>query len=81
MRPVEEPFEIEFDGNLIGIREHQIADRRVFYIDFKGRRKALAITVGLNRKDEKFWTSVPEGRQDEAEIIGRLIAQYIRSKN
>jgi len=81
MRPVEEPFELEFDGNLIGIREHQIAERRVFHVDFKGCRKALAITVGLNRKEEKFWTSVPEGRQDEAEKIGRLIAQYIRSKN
>lgn len=53
---------------------------RIFHIDFAGARKNLTITVGYGRKDEKFWTSIPEGRQKEAEEIGKLIANYIRNK-
>jgi hypothetical protein len=81
MREIESPFALEYQGKPITVSEHDIKEKRVFYIDFNGWSKPLTITVGFNKKDEKFWTSIPEGRQEEAEEIGRLIAIYIRSKN
>jgi hypothetical protein len=81
MRELEPPFEVEYDGKIIGVSEHQMTTRRVFHIDFRGRKKPLVITVGMNAFDEKFWTSIPEGRQKEAEDVGKLIGVYIRSKN
>lgn len=80
MREIEPPFELEYEGTRIKVAEHDIKDKRIFYIDFNGVRKPLTITVGLNRFDEKFWTSIPEGRQEEAEEIGKLIAGHIRNK-
>jgi hypothetical protein len=45
-----------------------------------GNGKVFTITVGKGLANEKFWTSIPEGRQEEAEEVGKLIAAYIRSK-
>lgn len=80
MRQIEPPFELEFEGIRVQVAEHEIGGKRVFHIDFKGLKKALTITVARSRNDEKFWTSVPQGRQQEAEQIGRLVANQIRSK-
>lgn len=80
MRELEPPFQIEIDGNLVKISEHELAGKRVFHAHFNHSRKPLVITVGLGVRDQKFWTSVPQGRQAEAEQIGKLIAGYIRAK-
>lgn len=81
MRDIEPPFEVFFEGNTVRVSEHELKGKRIFHIDFGGRKKPLVLTVAMNRKDEKFWTSIPEGRQNEAEQIGKLIAVHIRSKN
>lgn len=80
MRYLEPAFELEFDGNSIRISEHEIEGKRVFHVDFKGLKSKLLITVGLGLRDQKFWTSIPQGRQKEAEQIGQLIAARIRTK-
>lgn len=80
MREIEPPFEIEYQGKPVKVAEHEIKDKRVFHIDFNDWKKPLVIAVGLNRFEEKFWTSIPEGRQQEAEEVGKLIAIHIRSK-
>lgn len=81
MRDIEPPFEIEYRDNLAIVTETALKSRRVFHVKFSGANPALTITVGIGSRDEKFWTSIPEGRQEEAEEIGRLIASYIRNKN
>jgi hypothetical protein len=73
-------FQIEYKGCPATVTEHSIKDRRVFHIQFTDGRKPLTITVGEDRKEVKFWTSIPQGRQQEAEEVGKLIANYIRSK-
>jgi hypothetical protein len=73
-------FQIEYKECPATVTEHPIKDRRVFYIQFTDGRKPLTITVGQDRKEVKFWTSIPQGRQQEAEQVGKLIAIYIRSK-
>lgn len=80
MREIEPPFEIEYQDKTAKVTEAEIKERRVFHIQFKDTRKPLTITVAEDRKEVKFWTSIPEGRQQEAEEVGRLIALHIRSK-
>ncbi len=80
MRELEPPFEVEIHGRKIGVSEHELAARRIFHIDFKGWKDPLVITVGLGFRDQKFWTSIPQGRQAEAEKVGKLIAEHIRAK-
>lgn len=80
MREVEAPFEIVYEGQTASVVEAEIRSRRIFHIRFADNRAPLSITVAEDRKEVKFWTSIPEGRQDEAEKVGRLIAAYIRSK-
>lgn len=80
MREIEPPFEIAYKGGVSKVTEAEIKSRRIFYIQFPDNKKVLTITVGKGLGDEKFWTSIPEGRQEEAEEVGKLIAAYIRSK-
>jgi len=80
MREIEPPFEIDYHGSKAKVTEAEIKEARVFHIVFLDSRKPLTITVSEDRKEVKFWTSIPQGRQKEAEEIGRLIAAYIRSK-
>lgn len=80
MRHLESAFELELEGNLVRISEHEIESKRVFHVDFKGLKSKLLITVGLGLRDQNFWTSIPQGRQKEAERIGQLIAAHIRAK-
>jgi hypothetical protein len=77
---IPEPFEIEYDGKPAEVREHYIKDMRVFHITFTDKRRPLVITVAEAPGGKKWWTSVPQGRQTEAEQVGKLIAAYIRAK-
>ena len=80
MREIEPPFEIEDGGVPIKVSEHEISGERIFHLEFPDKRKPLNITLGGVKPKERFWTSIPQGRQQEAEELGRLIALYIRSK-
>jgi hypothetical protein len=81
MRPIEPPFEIKSNSIVINVSEHIIADERVFHLIFPDKRKALNLVVAEEHPSGKrFWTSMPEGRQDEAEQFGKLIADHIRNK-
>jgi len=80
MRDLERPFELKVDGKVLRISEHELAGKRVFHVNFGVGVVPLVITVGIGVRDEKFWTSVPQGRQAEAQKYGKLIADYIRGK-
>jgi len=72
-------FDIEVDGHPAHATTHTIKSARVFHIVYSSRRPALNITIATNSDDEKFWTSVPEGRQEEAELAGKAVASYLRT--
>lgn len=72
-------FDIELNGQVAHVTEHTIKSAKVFHIDFERRKPALNITIAHTSDDIKFWTSVPEGRQEEAEFAGKVIAAYIRN--
>jgi len=80
MRDIEAPFELDLDGRHMRISEHELAGKRVFHISFGKSEAALVISIGMSARGEKFWTSIPEGRQKEASEIGKMIAKHIRAK-
>ena len=80
MRDLEPPFKLSFGDQLLRIAEHELGSKRVFYVDFGAGTRPLVITVSISPWNKKFWTSIPEGRQAEAEQIGKLIAEHIRAK-
>jgi hypothetical protein len=73
-------FDLELGTAVVGVTEHELMGKRVFHIDFKAAKAPLVIVVALNARDEKFWTSIPKGRQQEAKQIGKLIANHIGGK-
>jgi len=72
-------FEIELNGQTARVFDHTIRSAKVFHIVFSNRRPPLNLTVAENSDGEKFWTSIPEGRQEEAELAGKTIAAYLRN--
>ncbi len=80
MREVEPPFEITYGNTVMKVSEHRINNTAVFHIVFNDKRKPLNVTIATNSDGMKFWTSTPEGRQTEAEQIGKLVGDYIRNK-
>lgn len=80
MRELEPQFKLLYEGNNLTITERQLGTKRIFQIDFESQAKPLIITVATHESGKKFWTSIPEGKQYDAEQIGKLIANYIRAK-
>ena len=72
-------FEVNYEGKAVRVSEHYISERRVFHVDLPMRGKPLILTVAEGPQG-RFWTSVPQGRQEEAEKIGPLIAWYFKNK-
>jgi hypothetical protein len=72
-------FEIDYQGTIAKVSEHYIGEERIFRVGFPDGRKTLILTVALDRDKRKFWTSLPQGRQQEASEIGPLIAMYFKN--
>ena len=73
-------FELAYKGGIMHVQEIPLAGQQVFRIEMAGR-KTLIITAATAFAADRFWTSIPEGRQDEAERVGLVIEEYIKSKN
>lgn len=73
-------FDLKFGIATIRVEEIQIPGQTFFKVDFSNQIPTLTLLRATNMKDEKFWTSVPEGRQKLAEEIGTLIEDYYHSK-
>jgi hypothetical protein len=71
-------FDIELSGLVTRVTGHTIKSARVFHVVYPNSKPALNITIAEDSEGVKFWTSVPEGRQEEAEFAGKAIAAYIR---
>lgn len=80
MREIEQPFELEVKGQVLKVSEQELTGKRVFHVSYGQGAKPLVITVAVAPGGKKFRTSVPQGRQQEATEIGKLIAEHIRAK-
>jgi len=73
-------FDLEFGIATIRVEEIRIPGQTFFRVSFSNEIPDLTLLRATNAKDEKFWTSIPEGRQKLAEEIGPMIEKYYRSK-
>lgn len=75
----EEKFEILYNDKNVLIQVVRNAGQTVYIAKIEGSAP-LFLTRAKNAEGAHFWTSVPEGRQKQAEEIGRLIQEYIISQ-
>lgn len=76
-----DPLVLPFQNTRIRVQRHTLQGTFVYHIVFEDKRPPLVITRATDFNASKWWTSIPEGRQPEAEQIGPLITEYIQQKN
>ena len=75
-----EKFELELNGVKMIVEELDLPGHTAFKVGFSSNRKPIIVTR-THDFDRVFWTSVPEGRQKEAEGVGALIEEYFKKQN
>ena len=75
------PFELQLNGVTMQVYELAIPKYTAFRVEFSSRRQPLVVAKTKDAAKEIFWTSIPEGRQKEAEGVGKLIEAYIKKRN
>ena len=78
MENSQEIFELDFKEGRIRVQRHFVTSQTIYRIVFSDKRDPLVVTRGLTDNASQWWTSIPEGRQREAEEIGPLITAYIK---
>jgi len=73
-------FTIESHGVHLHCIRLDITGYVAYKIEFSSQRKPLIIARARGQEAPYFWTSIPEGRQKEAEGVGLLIEQYLLDK-
>ena len=73
-------FEIELNGVTMKFTRLNLPGHIAFKVEFSSIRKPIVVVRAVDFEASHFWTSVPEGRQREAEGIGKLIEEYFHSK-
>jgi hypothetical protein len=76
-----EKFQIIYNNSAANVEVHSISGQPIYRVIFSEKIAPLNLTRALHRNADKFWTSIPEGRQELAEKVGTLIEQHIRQKN
>jgi hypothetical protein len=74
------PFEIKVDGGFVAVQPIKKGVVVIYIITFVDGRAPLAVNRATRFEGGFFWTSIPEGRQAEAESIGREIDKYLKEK-
>lgn len=71
-------FEIIYNEKALPVERVMVGSTTLFRVGLVGK-STLVITRATKDSGKKFWTSIPEGRQKEAELIGPLIESYYRA--
>ena len=72
-------FVIEYEGQPVRVKEVLMGGRNTYFVSLTDQ-PPLALVRANDANGGRFWTSVPEGRQELAEKIGPLIAEQIKRK-
>ena len=76
----DEIFSIDAHGVIITCQRLNIPRQVVYYVKFSSVRQPITVARAKFVDSDVRWTSVPEGRQKEAEGVGKLIDQYLSRK-
>lgn len=71
-------FQIQVDGLKVVVIEHTLKDQQIFRLVFDDNRAPLVITSAKTWAGD-VWTSIPQGRQKEAEQFGKEISKHLNS--
>lgn len=71
-------FEVIYNDKALPVERVSVGGTTFFRVGLVGKT-ILVLTRATRENGKKFWTSIPEGRQHEAEIIGPLIESYYRA--
>lgn len=69
-------FELSYQGQPIRVQPRIVGRDKVYVLHFTDRRQPLVLTLAKTEEGGKFWTSLPEGRQPEADVFGPLIESH-----
>lgn len=72
-------FEVEAKGIIIVVSEHTVHDQMVYRLVSDDKRPPLVITRAVTWHGD-LWTSLPQGRQEEAGKFGKLVSEYLNRK-
>lgn len=75
-----ENFELQLNGVTMKVHELDIPKYTAFRVVFSSPRSPLVVARSKDADKNTFWTSIPEGRQKEAEGVGKLIEEYFQKK-
>lgn len=70
------PFTLTARNKELEIIPKKIGHDWVYIVRFPDHTPTLMLTLATMEKGGHFWTSIPEGRQREAEMIGPHITAY-----
>lgn len=76
----EDRFEIRYKGVVMDVERLKLPGYVAFRVVFNSGRPPLVVARATDAGMAKFWTSIPEGRQKEAEGMGKLIEEYFQAK-
>ena len=72
-------FELVLNGVKMNVQKLSLPGYTAFRVSFSSARQSLVVARATNSNAARFWTSIPEGRQKEAEGVGKLIEEYYSS--
>jgi hypothetical protein len=75
------PFELQLNSVTMKVYELAIPKYTAFRVVFSSPRQPIVVAKTKDADKNIFWTSIPEGRQKEAEGIGKLIEEYFKQQN
>ena len=76
-----EPFTIKYGETLLKIHPMEELQGRIgFTVYFSSKRKPIRVIRATDANGVRFWTSLPQGRQTEAEGVGKILEEYARIK-
>ena len=77
---LEDSFTFEAHGVSLTCERVNLPRLVAYRVVFSSKREPIIITQAKSLDNSKFWTSIPEGRQKEAEGVGKLIDEYLKTK-
>jgi len=80
MKEATSHFDINFNGKVLKVKEVLMGKDKLYVVSGEDM-PPLGLTLAMAHGGGKFWTSMPEGRQQEAEDIGPLIDEYFKNTN
>ena len=75
-----ENFDIIFEDKTANVEVHSISGQTIYRVTFADTTPQLILTRANHFNANRFWTSIPGGRQELAEKIGIAVQEYFKNK-